>query len=205
MMKSNQFRHDRAQDAEPAWFENGNLPHSREDRIAEAVAVLALVVSLGVGLLIALLPTTVRAAAAAAAPALELHAYKIVPAIPGRAEQRMDAAQAHTGDLIEYEAVYTNPTRAAVHHVLVTIPVPDNGVEYLVGAGTPDLASRDGKQFAALPLQRVETAADGRKSSRPAPAADYRFLRWDLGDVPAGATRTVHARVHLVPTTVATR
>ena len=204
-MNIDHTRREALADSEHSWFEDGAVPRSREDRVAEAVAVIALVVSLGIGLLIALLPVGVRAATPAAAPSLELRAFKIAAAVPGRAEQRLDAAQAHAGDQLEYEAVYTNPTAAAVHHVLVTIPVPDNGVEYLLGSGSPDTASRDGKQFAALPLQRVETAADGRKVSRPAPAADYRFLRWDLGDVPAGATRTVRTRVHLVPTTVAAR
>jgi hypothetical protein len=183
-----------------AWLREGPHPHAREDLIAEAIALVALLFALTIGFVIALLPVTAHAAGAdPRTPSLELTAFKIVAAA-GQAEQRVPAAQARAGDQLEYQAVYRNPTAATVHHVLVTVPVPATGVEYLVDAPTPraDLASSDGKQFAPLPLMRVETSADGRKISKPAPGADYRFLRWDLGDVPAGATRTVRTRVQLL-------
>jgi hypothetical protein len=193
-------------DNETAWFRDGAVPHAREDRLAEAVALIALLFSLGIGLVIALLPVSVHAATPAA-PSLELQAFKIVPARPGSPEHLVPATEARSGDQLEYQAVYRNPTAVAVHHVMVTVPVPANGVEYVLETAAPraDLASTDGKTFAQLPLQRVETAADGRKVSKPAPGADYRFLRWDLGDVPAGATRTVRTRVQLLATTVAAR
>ena len=193
-------------DTDYAWFRDGSVPHSREDRIAEALALVALLFSLGIGLVIALLPVSAKAAETVA-PSLELSAFKIVPATPGHAEQLVAATEARAGDRLEYQAVYRNPTAAPVHHVMVTVPVPRNGVEYLLDTAAPhaDLASTDGKQFAQLPLMRVETTPDGRKLSKPAPGADYRFLRWDLGDVPAGATRTVRTRVQLLATTVAAR
>jgi hypothetical protein len=195
-----------ATDNEYAWFRDGSLPHSREDRIAEAVALIALLFSLGIGLVIALLPVSAKAAEPVA-PSLELSAFKIVPATPGHPEELVAAEQARAGDQLEYRAVYRNPTAAPVHHVLVTVPVPRTGVEYVLDTAAPkaDLASADGKQFSQLPLLRVETTPDGRKVSKPAPGADYRFLRWDLGDVPAGATRTVRTRVQLLATTVAAR
>ena len=60
-------------DGEYAWFRDGSVPHSREDRIAEALAMIALVFSLGIGLVIALLPVSGQAAMtaglAAASPA----------------------------------------------------------------------------------------------------------------------------------------
>ena len=71
-----------ATDNEYAWFRDGSLPHSREDRIAEAVALIALLFSLGIGLVIALLPVSAKAAATAA-PSFELRAAKIVPAQAG--------------------------------------------------------------------------------------------------------------------------
>ncbi len=195
-----------SQDAGYAWFRNGSVPHSREDRIAEALALVALLFSLGIGLVIALLPVTGQAAEPAA-PSLELSAFKIVPATPGHAEQLVTATQARAGDRLEYQAVYRNPTTAVMHHVMVTVPVPPTGVEYLLDTAAPhaDLASTDGKQFAPLPLMRVETAPDGRQVSKPVPGADYRSLRWDLGDVPAGATRTVRTRVQLLAPTAAAR
>lgn len=201
-------------DNEYAWFGDGSVPHSREDRIAEAVALVALLFSLAIGLVIALLPASAKAAesieqaAGSGKPSLVLSSYKIVPAAkPGDTERLVEATQARAGDQIEYRAVYCNPTAATVHHVMVTLPVPDNGVEYVLDTAAPhaDMASTDGKHFAQLPLLRVETGLDGHKVSRPAPGADYHFLRWDLGDVPAGATRTVRTRVQLVSTTVASR
>lgn len=207
---SHEPTHPPSPDNEYAWFREGSVPHSREDRVAEALALIALIFSLGIGLVIALLPVSARAATAAdtsPAPTLVLSAFKVVPAQPGHPEHLVDAAQARAGDQLEYQAVYRNPTAAPVHHVLVTVPVPATGVEYVLDTAAPhaDLASADGKQYAQLPLMRVETAKDGSTLRRPAPGSDYRFLRWDLGDVPAGAVRTVRTRVQLVTTTVATR
>ena len=58
-------------DDDDAWFRQGKLPLSREDRIAEAIALIALLFSLGIGFVIALLPVSARAAEPAAA-SLEL-------------------------------------------------------------------------------------------------------------------------------------
>jgi hypothetical protein len=54
-------------DNEYPWFRDGSMPRSREDRIAEAVALVALLFSLGVGLVIALLPVSSKAAMPGAA------------------------------------------------------------------------------------------------------------------------------------------
>ncbi len=54
-------------DNEYAWFKDGNLPHSRADRIAEALALVALLFSLCVGIVIALLPVSAKAASPATA------------------------------------------------------------------------------------------------------------------------------------------
>ena len=176
-------------------------PHAREGRGSVVLALMALVFSLALALTIGLMP--LPAAAATVAPSLELAAFKVVPATPARPERLVAATETSAGDRLEYVATYRNPTAVAMHHVLVTVPVPRNGVEYVLDTAAPraDLASTDGKQFAALPLGRVRTAADGSRSTTPAPAGDYRFLRWDLGDVPAGATRTVRARVQVIATT----
>lgn len=203
------------QEDDYAWCRDGSLPHARHDRIAEAIAMGALIFALFVGLAIAVLPVGARAASTAVhdvqdvragtpTPSLELAAFKIVPALPGQPEQLVAASEARAGDRLEYRAVYRNPTAAVLHHVMVTLPVPADGVEYLIDTAKPraDLASNDGKTFSALPLMRVEAAADGGKVSHPAPGADYRFLRWNLGDVPAGAERTVSTRVQLLATNV---
>jgi hypothetical protein len=49
-------------DNDYAWFREGSVPKSREDRIAEAVALVALLFSLGIGVVIALLPVQATAA-----------------------------------------------------------------------------------------------------------------------------------------------
>ena len=48
-----------------AWFRDGSVPHSREDRIAEGLATIALVFSLVIGVVIALLPVSGQVAIAA--------------------------------------------------------------------------------------------------------------------------------------------
>ena len=183
-------------DNDHASFGGGSVAHSREDRIAEAVALAALLFSLCIGLV-----------AASTTPSLVLSSFKVIASRAGEPERLVAATQARSGDQLEYQAVYRNPTAATMHHAMVTVPVPDNGVEYLPDTAAPraDLANTDGKHFAQLPLLRVETGLDGRKHSHPAPNADYRFLRWDLGEVPAGASRTVRTRVQLVTTSVASR
>ncbi len=43
------------------WFRDGSVPQSREDRIAEVLALIALLFSLGIGLVIAMLPVSAKA------------------------------------------------------------------------------------------------------------------------------------------------
>jgi hypothetical protein len=59
------------------WLRDGSVPHTREDLVAEALALIALIFSVGIGLVIALLPVPakavtpeVRAAHVAAQPGL---------------------------------------------------------------------------------------------------------------------------------------
>ena len=66
-------------EAEYPWFRDGSVPHSREDLVAEALALVALLFSLGIGLVIAMLPVSAKAVEPAVA-SLEQPALKIVPA-----------------------------------------------------------------------------------------------------------------------------
>lgn len=100
---------------EYTWLRDGNLSNSREDRIAEAVALIALLFSLGIGIVIALLPVS-AGAATLATPSLALSAFKIVPAQAGRPEKLVPATEVHAGDQLEYQAVYSNPTPTVMHH-----------------------------------------------------------------------------------------
>ena len=75
-------------DNEYAWFKDGNVPHSREDRIAEALA------------LVALLPVSAKAESPAT-ETLELSAFQAVPATPGRPERFVAATEPQAGDPLE--------------------------------------------------------------------------------------------------------
>ncbi|MCK9686267.1 hypothetical protein [Scleromatobacter humisilvae] len=65
-------------DDDDAWFRYGSVPPSRDDRIAEAIALVALLFSLGIGLAIAMLPVSAKAAEAVA-PSRERPAFEAVP------------------------------------------------------------------------------------------------------------------------------
>jgi quinol-cytochrome oxidoreductase complex cytochrome b subunit len=75
-MNSHHHTAQAANDEYP-WLHDGSVPHSREDRVAEALALIALVFALCVGVVIALLPVS-AAAASSGASSLELRASKTV-------------------------------------------------------------------------------------------------------------------------------
>jgi hypothetical protein len=60
-------------------------------------------------------------------------------------------------------------------------------------------ATVDGKEFAAVPLQRTVTR-DGRRVTENVPASEYRALRWKLGELAAGQAVTVKSRMHIAGT-----
>ena len=60
-MNNDHAQHPIQLDDDYAWLREGSLPQSREDRIAEAVALVALVFSLVAGLMIAMLPVSANA------------------------------------------------------------------------------------------------------------------------------------------------
>lgn len=148
------------------------------------------------------LPVANAAPAAAAAaspqqPSVRLALVKVV-AKAGK-EELVPAASIAPGDVVEYQAVYLNPTPATARNVQVTLPVPAGGLEPVLSRLGPQAvtASLDGKHFEAVPLMRTQTLVDGATVKSAVPAAEYRFLRWTLGDLPSGATRTVSARMQL--------
>jgi hypothetical protein len=81
-----------ARDAMPPWIAEGAPAQTREDRVAEGLALVALLFSVAIGIVIALLPVSgaeAQAVAAPAGPVPATHAPRaaahpgIVPA-PGR-------------------------------------------------------------------------------------------------------------------------
>ncbi|OWQ92127.1 hypothetical protein CDN99_07175 [Roseateles aquatilis] len=106
------------------------------------------------------------------------------------------------GDVVEYEARYINTTARPVSNVQLTLPVPAGGLELTSLDTLPSRArwaSLDGRRFDPIPLKREVRRADGHVAVEPVPLSEYRYLRWQLGDLPAGAERTVRARMQLPP------
>jgi uncharacterized repeat protein (TIGR01451 family) len=108
------------------------------------------------------------------------------------------AKQAAPGDIVKYTAVYKNTDKAPAAQVLATIPVPA-ATEYVAGSATPAgaLASVDGTNFSPIPLKRKVKDSAGKLVEQEIPVSEYRALRWSLGDLAGGASRTVSARVKL--------
>lgn len=134
-----------------------------------------------------------------------LEAHKVLLADNGK-EQLAPAAQARPGDVLEYRATYRNTSDKPIRAVMATLPVPSTGVEYLPNSAMPlgVEASVDGTRFAPAPLKRVVMTPEGRPQQQVVPAVEYRFLRWPLGDLPAGASKTVSARVRVTKEPVLT-
>ena len=116
--------------------------------------------------------------------AVRLQAFQVLAQDTG-GETLVHALEARPGDTIEYQVTYRNHGKTAATAVAATLPVPEGAMIYLDGSAAPKtvLASLDGKQFAPLPLTR-EVVRNGRRSIEPVPPAEYRFLRWELGDLP---------------------
>jgi uncharacterized repeat protein (TIGR01451 family) len=137
-------------------------------------------------------------------PTLDLTISKVIPAQgPGEQEHLAPFTKPRPGDTLEYQVIYANHTQATIRNAQVTLPVPAGGVEYVREASdtqAPELASRDGREFLPLPLTRPHQLPDGRIEQRPAPAADYKYLRWNFGDLPPGGSRKVRARMQMVET-----
>ena len=110
-MHTHQHPSELGTDTEYPWFRDGSVPPSREDRIAEALALVALLFSLGIGLVIALLPASAMAATAASpsaqvvdqvSPTLVLQASPPCPASPNAwwaPSRHVPATSSNTGTL----------------------------------------------------------------------------------------------------------
>lgn len=108
-------------------------------------------------------------------------------------ERLEDMNSVKPGDVIEYRATYTNVSKLPVQGLVAKLPVPE-GLEYLPKSAKPynatlQMAGRDG-QFGVEPLQRK--AADG--TVQPLPYNEYRTMRWNIGQLNAGASVVVSAR-----------
>ncbi len=102
------------------------------------------------------------------------------------------------GDVIQYEATYSNTTQRAVHGLKADLPIPLN-TQYVMESAQPRnvLASTDGATYAPSPLKRKIRNANGVVEEREVPVSEYRHLRWELGELPGGKSVTVVARVRV--------
>jgi hypothetical protein len=82
---------------------------------------------------------------------------------------------------------------------MATLPIP-KGTAYLPDSAAPKnvTASTDGATYAAVPLMRTVKTQDGHAKEEKVPYSEYRSLRWEIGSIAAGSSRTVHARVKLI-------
>lgn len=132
-------------------------------------------------------------ATASASPVLvELKQLKVVRDERGN-EQFVDAASVKPNDVIEYRAVYKNVSNRPVTQVSAELPFPQ-GLEYLPASAQPRKGvsfSATAGEYAAEPLMRRR--ADGQQE--PVPYTQYRRARWTIGELAAGASTTVKARV----------
>ena len=167
------------------------------------VRSVRIVRQLGAGLLSLVLSV---AAYAQLAPgrevAVDLKGQKIVRLADGK-ETRESAAQAKPGDVIEYTATYINRGKAAVKNVVATLPIP-NDTEYVGASALPanaQAATSDGV-YQAMPLKRKIKQADGKEVEQDVPLAEYRTLRWQVGELAPGKEFVAAARVRLSTTPV---
>ena len=131
-----------------------------------------------------------------------LKGLKIVRLADGK-EGHEPATQAKPGDIIEYTATYTNRSNAAVKNLVATLPIPSD-TEYVGGSAQPaeaQAAAADGA-YQAMPLKRKVKLANGEEEEREVAFAEYRTLRWQVGELAPGKEFVVTARVSVSATPV---
>lgn len=114
-----------------------------------------------------------------------------------------DSRKALPGDVIEYRVIYRNTGKQAVASVEAMLPLPE-GATYQSGSARPNVfMARIGKQkeFFPTPIKR-QVMEEGQPKEVDIPSSEYRELRWNLGELTAGESKTVSARI-VVPGNVA--
>ncbi len=113
-------------------------------------------------------------------------------------EKLTEATTAKPGELIEYRVTYTNKGQNTVRDVLATLPIPADTV--FQRAGVVPAGARaslgDGK-FAPIPLKRKVKLPSGKEEEIDVPLSEYRAIQWSLGELAAGKSVVVAARVRV--------
>ena len=113
-------------------------------------------------------------------------------------ETLLPAEQVKPGDIVEYQATYTNTTSRSLKNLQATVPIPTS-LEYMPESAKPAnvQASLDGKNFSAVPLVRKTLTANGQQKTEAIPLREYRFLRWNVGELGARKSIVVSARARV--------
>lgn len=115
------------------------------------------------------------------------------------------ASVSKPGDVLEYRLSYANHSTGAVSGLVAKLPIPNGTTLTDLMQVSPDAeASTDGSSYAPLPLTRAVRRVDGTEQRVPVPLEEYRSLRWNLGALPAGGVKQLHARVRVNPVSQAT-
>ena len=130
----------------------------------------------------------------AAAVKAQLQAFKVILQKDG-GEKLASADIANPGDVIEYQATYSNDGNRAATNLNATLPIPA-ALAYVPNTATPGgfMASTDAKSFAPAPLQRKVKDANGKTVTVMVPFSEYRALRWNVKQLAPGADFKVSAR-----------
>lgn len=159
----------------------------------------AAIIKASIALLTACITQSVLAAPSTASDlSIELAVYQ-VKSNPDGKEILTPAERAKPGDVLEYQAVYRNSGKKPATSVRASLPIPAGNAVLAVDSPRPAnlLASTDGSRFAPFPLMRWIMLPNGQREQRPVAAAEYRTLRWELGDLAPGGSAKVSARVRV--------
>jgi hypothetical protein len=146
------------------------------------------------------------ATTAKAAPPVPEHgvvADLVVAKVAKRADGHqkfISARGTEPGDVVEYRVTYRNTTYGAARGVVGTLTIPVHRLSYIPESASHGLmleASVDGRTFEPVPLKRLVVRENGQLKMEPIPASEYRFLRWQIGDLPARGSMTVSARMRV--------
>lgn len=108
-------------------------------------------------------------------------------------EQRVDAADAEPGEVLEYRAEYKNAGKRALGKILVTLPLPEQ-TAFIEGSAHPagmTVSTRAAKDVFKAP----RPASAGKSAATPGDA--YGALRWSIEKLAPGQTAVVSARVRV--------
>jgi len=148
-------------------------------------------------LLVVLVCSALAAMPLLAEVTVQLSAQKVVKTSGKETFEAADKMK--PGETVEYKAVYKNTdSKSSVRNVKADLPVP-TGMQFVPNTAVPaaQLASTDGVNYSKLPLMKKVKGADGQMHDEPVPYSEYRSLRWELGEIPAGGSKTVSARMLL--------